>query len=136
MKRCQVSETQLKYPEHTIAHERNGGPQELRCALKGRTVYHVTEETGHTHHLDIQTTACVTLHKREPARIQDLTISHISQMNRAQLFRIPTAFDGYHPSQHWATEYEGYGPEEFRDRIANLASSIHTHGRNTVTYEG
>ena len=44
------------------------------------------------------------------------------------MFRIPTAFDRYHPSQHWAAEYEGYGPEEYRDRIANLASSIHTEG--------
>ena len=131
VKRCQVRETQLKYPEHTIAHERDGGPQELRCALKSRTIYHVTEETGHTHHLDIQTTAVgrpVTLHKREPTRIQDLTVSQISQIKRAQMFRIPTAFDRYHPSQHWAAEYEGYGPEEYRDRIANLASSIHTEG--------
>ena len=70
----------------------------------------------------------MTLHKREPTRIQDLTVSQISQIKRAQMFRIPTAFDKYHPSQHWAAEYEGYGPEEYGDRIANLASSIHTEG--------
>ena len=70
----------------------------------------------------------LTLHKREPTRIQDLTVSQISQIKRAQMFRVPTAFDRYHPSQHWAAEYEGYGPEEYRDRIANLASSIHTEG--------